>query len=473
MPAAPPPVADSAPDSLAEGLARRLAAAIERGALVPGARLRSIRDCARAEGLSRNTVVDAYNRLVARGYAEPRPGSGTYVRKPAAARAPVLAAHVSDAVDVVSLLREQLEQHHAVRIGDGRPPASWMEASELGRPLRSARRGEAAHLGHGYGSPWGFAPLRETITRLLHERLIQADSRQVLLTQGANHALDLIVRQLLQPGDTVLVDAPGYYPLFGKLKLAKVELVGVPRDSQGPDLQALQRLAAQHRPKVFFTQSLAHNPTGGSLSLPRAHGLLQVATQLGFWVVEDDPFADLQPSGAPRLAALDQLQRVLYVSSFSKTLSAGLRVGYIAGSAELVAALCDLKMVTVVASSDFVERVVWQLLSSGHYRRHLVRLKQRLDEAHRLALRVSARAGLTVHPPDPGGYYLWASLPQALSEIDMVRDAAAQGIFVAPGSVFYPDKVSPQPAMRVNVAYAGDERFQAWLRALARRAGRR
>jgi len=463
--------ANQAPDTKAEALAQRLARAIEQGQLPAGTRLRSIRDCASKEGLSRNNVVEAYNRLAARGYAEPRAGSGVYARKPAAARAAPKAAQVSEAVDVVSLLREQLEQHHAVRVGDGRPPASWMEASELGRPLRSARHHGEVHLGHGYGTPWGHQALRETVARLLHERQIQAELRQVLLTQGANHALDLIVRCLLQPGDTVLVDAPGYYPLFAKLKLAGVLMVGVPRLADGPDLEALRRLAALHRPKAFFTQPLAHNPTGGSISLPKAHALLQAAALHDFWVVEDDPFADLVPPGVPRLAALDQLERVLYVSSFSKTLSAGLRVGYVAGPAQTVAALCDLKMLTVVSTSDFVERVVCQLVASGHYRRHLARLKTRLETAHRQATRLFERTVPALAPPDPHGYYLWAALPASLSEIELVRHAADRGIFIAPGSVFYPDKQSPRPAMRVNVAYAADERFQAWWRGVVR--GRR
>jgi DNA-binding transcriptional MocR family regulator len=125
-------------------------------------------------------------------------------------------------------------------------------------------------------------------------------------------------------------------------------------------------------------------------------------------------------------------------------------------------------MVTMVSTSDFVERVVWQLISHGHYRKHLLRLKQRLEEAHQLALRLVARTGLAVLPPDANGYYLWAPLPQGLSEMELVREAATLDIFIAPGSVFYPDKRSPQPAMRVNVAYVGDERFQAWLSVLAR-----
>ncbi|WP_332742193.1 aminotransferase-like domain-containing protein [Hydrogenophaga sp.] len=451
--------ADASPDTKVEALVKRIALAIDHGQVPAGTRLRSVRDCADKEGVSRNTVVEAYNRLIARGYAESRPGSGYYARKATGSRAQAPAAHLSEAVDVVSLLREQLEQHYEVRVGDGRPPATWMEGSELGRHLRGVRSNTWNQLEHGYGTPWGYLPLRQTIARLLHERSIQADARQVLLTQGANHALDLIVRQLLRPGDVVLVDSPGYYPLFGKLKLAEVTMVGVPRLPDGPDLEALHVLAAAHRPKVFFTQSLAHNPTGGSLSLAKAHRLLQLAAQHDIQIVEDDPFADLMPASAPRLSALDQLDRVIYVSSFSKTLSAGLRVGFMAGPSAIINDLCDLKMVTLVSTSDFVERVVSQLIDSGQYRRHLARLKARLHVAQRLSLPAMERAGLRLLSAYTGGYYVWAELPGGETEIDLVRRAAAEGIFVSPGSVFFPDRHSARPCMRVNIAYASDERF--------------
>jgi DNA-binding transcriptional MocR family regulator len=458
-----PPAQEPRVDTKVEALANRLANAIEQGSLPPGSRLRSVRDAAAKDGLGVNTVVEAYNRLVARGYVEARPGSGYFVRRLAGTRSHAAPAHVTEAVDVVSLLREQLEQHYEVRVGDGRPPASWMEGSELGRHLRGAGSSGLSQIDHGYGTPWGYLPLRETVARLLGERTLPVSPRQVLLTQGANHALDLIVRHLLEPGDHALVDSPGYYPLFGKLKLAKVHMHGVPRQADGPDLDALQRLLKNQRPKVFFTQSLAHNPTGGSISLPKAHKLLQLITEHDCLVVEDDPFADLLPAGAPRLAALDQLERVIYVSSFSKTLSAGLRVGYIAGAAHHITALCDLKMVTVVSTSDFVERVVHQLISSGQYRRHLNRLKARLDEVHEPAIKALRRAGVTVHPATPGGYYLWVELPEGLEELELARRAAAQGIFLAPGSVFHPDRHAACTAMRVNVAYATDPRFLRFL----------
>lgn len=457
------------PDTKVEALTARLIVAIEQGGLSAGSRLRSVRDAATKEGLAVNTVVEAYNRLVARGYAEARPGSGFFVRRVTRSRTAAAASHVSEAVDVVSLLREQLEQHHEVRVGDGRPPASWMEGSDIARQLRLARNEPADH-GHGYGTPWGYLPLRETVARLLNERAIHVHPRQVLLTQGANHALDLIVRHLLEPGDTALVDAPGYYPLFGKLKLAKVAMLGVPRLADGPDIGVLQSLLRTHRPRVFFTQSLAHNPTGGSISLPKAHKLLQLAAEHDCLVVEDDPFADLLAAGAPRLAALDQLERVIYVSSFSKTLSAGLRVGYIAGAAQPISALCDLKMLTVVSTSDFVERVVHQLITTGQYRRHLNRLKTRLAESFQPAIKALTRVGAQVHPADPAGYYLWVSLPQGVSEPALTRQAAAAGIFLAPGSVFHPERKADHAAIRVNVAYANDPRFLRFLGATIKAA---
>ncbi len=461
---------ETAHDTKVESLARRIAKSIDQGSLIAGSRLRSIRGCAEVEGVGRNTVVEAYNRLVARGYAEARPGSGFYVRKSGGPRTRSPARHVTEAVDVVSLLREQLEQHYEVRVGDGRPPASWMEGSELGKHLHRARLRALSAMDHGYGTPWGYLPLRETLARLLNERSIEVDARQVLLTQGANHALDLIIRHLLDAGDRVLVDSPGYYPLFGKLKLAKVEMIGVPRLSDGPDLEALQALLVAHKPKVFFTQSLAHNPTGGSLSMPKAHRLLQLADQHDLLIVEDDPFADLLPASAPRLAALDQMARVIYVGSFSKTLSAGLRVGYIAASSERASALCDLKMVTVVSTSDFVERVVHQLISGGQYRRHLARLKLQLERALAPALRFFSKIGLRVHALQAGGYYLWVELPRGFTEIELARRAAASSIFLAPGAVFYPDRQADFPVMRVHVAHASDPRFMRFMEAAARRA---
>ncbi|WP_051341150.1 PLP-dependent aminotransferase family protein [Azospirillum halopraeferens] len=456
-----------------DGIVARIVELIEGGLLKPGERLLSVRAGAQEYGVSKNTMAEAYDRLVALGHLEARPGSGYYaagVRRPSVERH---APHVAEAVDLVSLLREQLVQSYAVRVGDGRPPPSWMERLEIGGRSRARMPVRAIEGEHGYGNPRGYLPLRERIALALAERSIKASPDQILLTHGANHALDLVARRMLEPGDTVLVDSPGYYPLFGKLTLAKVEIVGVRRLPDGPDLDDLSAKAAALKPKIFFTQSLAHNPTGGSITPAVAHRLLQCAARDGFHIVEDDPFADILPATAPRLAALDQLDRVIYVGTFSKTLSASVRVGYVACRDPLIGMLCDLKMLTVVSTSDYLERIVYGVIASGQYLRYLRRLKGRIASATEAALASLEGLGIRPFAPPAGGLYLWGLLPEDTDEMDLTRRAAAAGIFLAPGAVFAAGRAARAPAMRINVAYAADPRFVAFMKDyLAARPGR-
>ncbi|TMV69542.1 PLP-dependent aminotransferase family protein, partial [Thioclava sp. BHET1] len=248
-------------NEVVEEITRQIAA----GVVHAGDRLPSVRQGAAQHGVSKNTLSEAYDRLVSRGLVAARPGSGYYVTGERPQPALPVTPHVTEATGIVSLLREQLDQHYALRPGDGRPPASWMEGSELGRYMRGGHSlpGEAEY---GYGSSWGFSPLRDWLRRRLAERSIPVQGDGILLTHGVNHGLDLIIRQLLEPGDTVFVDSPGYYPLYGKLRLAKVTAVPIRRGPDGPDLAELARALELHRPKIFFTQSQAHNPTGSGLT---------------------------------------------------------------------------------------------------------------------------------------------------------------------------------------------------------------
>lgn len=461
------------PQTLVERVASELVLRMDRGIIKGGERLPSIRASALAFAVSKNTVVSAYERLVASGRVESRPGSGFYAtaRRPSPP-APPAQAEV-DAIDSVWLLREQLERHYDVRVGDGRPPASWTDGSEIARHLRPGQAKRRGALPEGYDSPYGFQPLRERLVRTLAERSVQADPGQILMTAGANHALDLIIRQLVRPGDAVLVDSPGYYPLFGKLRLAKARIVGVRRGPDGPDLEDLAA-KAETGARLFFTQSLAQNPTGCSLSLPVAHRLLQLAGAHALTVVESDPFADVMPASSPRLAALDQLERVIYVGTFAKTLSASLRSGFIAAAPALVGALRDLKMVTSVNSSGFVERVLHDLIESGHYRRHLRRLVRRIEAASLQAHETLGRLGLPIFGEPAGGFYMWCGLPASEGRtqdgpdrLDRIsRRAAAESVLIAPGTIFTPDGAPDAAMMRINVAYLGEARAEMALRAL-------
>jgi len=450
--------------SRVDQIVEKVALMLDAGAYKTFERLPSIRQAARENGVSKNTMAEAYDRLVARGLLEARAGSGYYmsqIRMPAPS-AP--APHVAAAVDGVSLLREQLEKHYEVRPGDGRPPPFWMEGSELRRHFANAKAPYPDAIQFGYGSSWGYGPLRDRLRVQLLERSIPVEPEGLLLTHGVNHGLDLIIRHLTEPGDTVFVDEPGYYPLFSKLTFAKVEIVGIRRDRDGPDLEDLTAKLAVHRPKMFVTQSHGHNPTGGSLSPSRSFGLMQLAERWGFLLVENDALADILPATLPRLAALDQLNRVLYLGTFSKTLSASLRCGYVAGNPEIVRRLADIKMVTLVNSSEHVERFVFNLIQAGHYLRHLRRLRGRVEEAYKACFGKMEALGLSVMESAIPGFYLWTEFPEHVDEEDLCAAASSRSIFISPGSVFYPDRKRPRrAAMRVNVAHGTDPRFLAFL----------
>lgn len=332
------------------------------------------------------------------------------------------------------------------------------------RILRTSRSA-TAEVDFGYGSSWGLGALREWLRLTLAERSIATDTDGIMLTSGVNHGLDLIIRHFLEPGDTVLVDSPGYYPLFAKLRLAKANVVPIRRLEEGPDLDDMREKLMVHRPKLFFTQSQAHNPTGGTLSPAHAFSLLQMAEVHDFRLVEDDIFADLIAPTLPRLAAFGQQQRVLYVGSFSKTLSASLRCGYVAGDPDIIRSLVDLKMITMVATSLHVERVVLEMIESGQYLKNLRRLRGWIEEGTKATARALSDVGLEVSLPKIRGFYIWVPLPRQIEEVSFCRRAAEANIFIAPASVFHVDRDAPvTPAMRVNVAYGADSRFCAFLR---------
>lgn len=449
--------------TLVDSVVARLRDEIATGILPAGTRLLAIRKAAEAMGVSKNTIVEAYDRLVAAGLVTVRKGSGFVVLQAPGADGRHRPKHVAEAVDIASLLSAQLEQSFDIRVGDGRPPASWTEQSEIKRHLGSYGRALPADA-DAYGSALGFLPLRQQIVRRLAAQQIEAREDNVLMTFGANHALDLVIRGLLSAGDTVLVDDPGYYPLFAKLALAQVRMVGVRRTPEGPDVADFTAKLASERPKLFFTQSLGHNPTGGSITLPVAHAILTAAGRHNLTIVEDDPFADLPLASAHRLATLDQLDSVISIGTFAKTLSASLRSGFIVAHKERIAALAQLKMLTTVNSSGHVERLLHRLMADGHYERHLKRLWQRIEVATGSVLGRLQQAGWQTFSEAVGGFYQYLMLPAEVSDIDLARKGAKESIFIAPGSVFCIDKQSQLArGIRINISRADDPGFYDFL----------
>lgn len=439
---------------------------IDTRQLRPGVRVPSIRSFADRHGVSRFTVVEAYDRLVALGYLEARRGAGFYTTAPhcegARTNSPTEIRHNEE---LVWLIRRILEGgDRAVFPGGPWLPNDWLDEASIRQNLNVLARRNGAYLLE-YGNPFGYLPLREHLAVMLGEIGITAQASQIVLTQGTSQALELIIRQMLRPGDHVLVDDPGYYNLFGNLRLSGVRLCPVPRLPDGPDMDALERLAAAHQPKLYFTQSVLQNPTGGIMAPHIAFRVLQAAQRYDFRVVEDDVFCDLQSTPTPRLATLDQLQRVIYVRSFSKTLSGSLRVGFAASGQDIANTLVEAKMLTSITSSQFAERLIYLMLVDGHYRKYIARLQKRLTDARLSVLRAFEQAGLEVFAEPNEGMFLWARSPHVPDSLPLAEQAAADGFVLAPGTVFRP-LLEASPWMRFNVAVCDDPKIQRRLEAL-------
>ncbi len=448
--------------SLVEQIVRMVETRIDDKLLRTGARMPSIRQFADLHGVSRFTVVEAYDRLVAKAYLESRRGSGFYVRdrsplhnNPAGGLPQRATAAEPQQLDVVWLVRNMFRQHpHHKMPGSGLLPNDWLDGELVANALRALSR-ENHHLLLQYGNPQGFLPLRQQLQLKLAELEIAAAPEQIVTTAGVTQALDLVARHFLQPGDTVFVDDPAWFLMFGSFATMGARVIGIPRLPDGPDLERLAELAELHQPKLYVINSVLHNPTSTSLSAAKAFQILKIAEQHGFMIVEDDIYCDMHPGSAvqpaTRIASLDQLQRVIYLGGFSKTLSANLRVGFIATSHELARTLSDRKMLSTLPTSEIGERVVYKVLSEGHYRKHADRLRSKLAGAREKSVRQLERAGITVDISSAAGMHLWVET--GVDTNVLAEKAIAQGYLLAPGSLFSPTQL-PSTRMRINIATA-------------------
>lgn len=437
---------------------------IEARALTPGARLPSIRAMAEASNVARSTVVDAYDRLAAEGVIRSRPGSGFYVAAPLAPLAlDRLGATQEREVDPLWMLRQSLgEQRHDLMPGCGWLPDDWLGSEALRKAMRGAARASGDGALAGYASPRGSLPLRVLLARRMADHGIEAGPDQILLTDSGTHALDLVCRLLLQPGDTVLVDDPCYFNFLALLRAHRAKVIGLPMTPTGPDVAAFAEAAAAHRPRFYLTNSGIHNPTGTSLGAPTAHRLLKIAEAHDMAVVEDDIFADFEHAASPRLAAFDGLDRTIRIGSFSKSLSAAVRCGHIAARPDWIEALADLRIATSMAGSPLAANLLHAVLTDGSYRRHVEGVRTRLARA---AARVSKRlraVGIEPWIEPAAGIFLWARLPDGVDAVDLARRAIGHGIVLAPGPVFSTSG-GWRDHMRFNVAMSDDDRLSTFL----------
>jgi DNA-binding transcriptional MocR family regulator len=452
----------SSPVALADQIEARLRALIKDGQLPAGAKLTSIRTLAGQLGVSPNTVVTAYDRLVAAALIDSRGTAGFFVCE-AAGSVPLDALlEAGEEQDAVWLV----QQSHDLRAGvlpvsSGALPVSWLEDAI---PATVVQRG-LARSGGGMASrcpTQGLPELRERLAMLMRGQGIAADASRLLTTWGGTHAIDLICRAFLQPGDTVLVENPGYFLLFDRLRSVGVRMLPITRRPDGPDLAELEAACLEHRPRLLFIQSVLHNPTGWGSSAANLHRVLLLAERHGFLIAEDDVQGHFHPGQVTRLAQLSELRGVIYYSSFCKALSPALRLGYLAAEPALLKPLMREKIHSVLATGALNEFVLLELLASGRFRKHIDRLQQRIAAARGEASRLLRQSGILLDQPGEGGLFLWGAVPTGVDLELLVKDAYRNGILLARNAAFTADG-SGLSHTRFNVIFSQHERLAQYL----------
>ena len=455
--------------------------AVGAGTLRAGTRLPSVRQMAARLGVSTFTVAEAYTGLVARQVLASRRGAGYFVQssRVAAQRHPrelAISTQVSD--DWLSL-NMFAQGRDLLAAGCGWLPLSWYAENDFHSALRQATRIAGEHLA-SYGHPLGYAGLRQLLAHELGQRLGPVHADQLILTHGVTHGFELVMMGLLKPGDSVLVEEPGYWNLHAQLRCHGLNPIGVPRNDQGLDLEAMERLALAHRPRALFITTVGHNPLSTTIRLQQLHRVLALAERHDLWVVEDDIFRDLDGPHAPSLAGLDGLQRVLTLGGFSKTIAPAIRVGYVACPPALVQPLARVKMACGLTTSEINERAAARVLADPGHRRYLERIRHRLATSRERVVEALLDVGMAPLAVPDSGLYVCAGWPggdqvdaaeQASLARQVAQEALTEGIALAPGDYFMLDQ-RPTRWFRFNVAHANDPRLLRFLQRMAKRLPR-
>jgi len=449
--------------SLTDQLAAHFGERIRNRLLAPGARLPSVRQCAEQQGVSPSTVVAAYDQLLAQGLVEARKNRGFFVREAApqegAPGRPQRRASVRGTapVDATSLIRGMFHRaSNKPQPGMGVLPTEWLETTFLSAAVRKVTNTQALHaFSLQYGEPLGDGGLRRALSAKLAALDVPAPPEHIVTTVGATQALDIVSRTLLRAGDPVMVEEPGWAVEFARLSALGMHLLPVPRRADGPDLALMAKYCEVHKPKLYVSVSVFHNPTSYCLSPGSAHRLLQLANQHGFHIVEDDTYSHIAPAHATRLSALDGLQRTIYVGGFAKILAPNWRIGFLAAPEALVEPLLDTKMLTTLTTPALLEKALAVCIEQGQLRRHCERIRTRLDLARSRSVKLALHAGCRF-VAEPAGLFGWV-------DTGVDTDALSQrmldeGYLLAPGALFHAQR-KPSTLMRINFATTQDAAF--------------
>lgn len=439
---------------------------IKSGKMPAGQKLPSIRTLSQHTQVNKLTIIQAYSYLEADGLIHARQGAGYFVNNTISSGL-TLVSQFAPAQEVIisqggSSFFEQytasLQAQHTPGIIDF--SSGFPRNHGIDNLQRLAKRAIAKSIDNlfRYDFPEGQLILRQQIAQMLVMQGLAVSPNELIITSGSEQGISLAMNYYLQPGDWAIVETPTYHGALSILDNLKVKVIGIPMTAVGMNLELLEQYLESHRPKLIYTISTLHNPTGITTSLTHRQQLLALAQKYECPILEDNAYEGLnfEPLPPP-IKAIDKDNLVTYVSTFSKTLMPGLRVGYMVAGGNKYQHLVKQKALHDMHVSTVSQAIVSEYLASGQFRRHLQRLQTRNLQSRNAMLQALER-----YFPDEitwtipkGGLFLWSHLPNYLPIQAICREALAANVLVANGAAFFPGR--GYPAMRLNFSHTCDE----------------
>lgn len=471
-------------------LAAELREQIVSGALAEGYRLPPERELSARLEVNRTTVLQAYQQLKDEGLIASKVGKGTFVLPSKRTGLPATIRDDSDSLGIkqspaIHTIREtSAVPDQSIEPTVVRPPWSVLFSDYSNRftyhDIASANRAQSgkAVIDFATGSPnpadipddllravsleafashefdgqpespiEGFPELRELLAEHMRTRGVHCSERNVMVLSGSEQGIDLCVRAFINPGDCVLVEQSTFFPALQAFRSADARIVGVPMDEYGMRTDLLEGYCARFHPKFIYTIPTFQNPTGSTMPAERKRELIDVARKYQCLIIEDDAYGELwygegnEQRPIP-LKGMENAGYVMYLSTFSKTVTSGLRTGWIVADPHVIDRLAALRRMVDQHTSTSSQRICLELLKEGRIAEHVEMLTSAYRERRNMtvaALEQYAPEGMRWNTPE-GGYYIWASLPEGVRSLDVLDRCRAQGVTFMPGSVFDVDE---------------------------------
>lgn len=463
------------PEPLYHQLHLQIRERILSGQLPSGSKMPTIRQLASLKNINTVTVVHAYRLLEQEGLVRSRVGSGTFViygSDPTVntSRKGEWAELDSSPGELAMSGRFQVSlTEHAINFASVTPAPDLFPVDDFKGIINQVLDRDRGYA-FGYQESQGYYPLRDSVAAYLDQHGIICEADQLQVISGAQQGIDIIAKSLLHPGDYVITECPTYSGALAAFRSRGANIIGVPLQADGMDLDILARHIKQYRPRLVYTMTNFQNPTGVCYSIEKQQALLTLCRQEDIIVIEDDSFSELCYDGQERHAMKrwDQFQQIIYIKSFSKIFMPGLRLAILLAPARLLPNMIAVKHNTDISTSGLLQRAFDLYLNSGLWKSHIQFMQEMYRTRYQYMLDAMQRyfpSDITYHPPG-GGLCFWIRFPAGCSCERLYELCLRHQVVIAPGSMFYPD--NPDFAtIRLSFAALSPAEIEAGIAAIA------